>query len=135
MAHRRHAPGIRAANVGHTCPDPASPPWVRPRLLGERLVVAHTVGGRTVAVGVDLVSRHDLANTSAASTTWIGDLIDVVPAISILIGIPLVDEIPDGTQLAGLALVSAALSTAVGIAGRFGSRLFSLPARPIPKPC
>lgn len=39
----------------------------------------------------------------------------VVPAISILIGIPLVGEWPDATQIAGLALVTIGLLAAVGL--------------------
>lgn len=39
----------------------------------------------------------------------------IVPAISILIGIPLIGEIPDTTQIAGLLLVSIGLFTAIGL--------------------
>jgi drug/metabolite transporter (DMT)-like permease len=42
----------------------------------------------------------------------------IVPAISILIGIPLVGEWPDATQVAGLALVTVGLLTAVGLLAR-----------------
>lgn len=59
----------------------------------------------------------------------------VVPAISILIGIPLVGEVPDTMQIGGLMLVSIGLLTAVGILDRL-SRLIQ-PRAPIvdPKPC
>lgn len=53
----------------------------------------------------------------------------IVPAISILIGIPLVDEWPDGMQIAGLCLVTIGLFTAVGLLGRV---LVAL--RPSPRP-
>ena len=39
----------------------------------------------------------------------------MVPAASILVGVPLVGEITDGPQLAGLALASLGLLVAVGI--------------------
>ena len=42
----------------------------------------------------------------------------IVPAISILIGIPLVGEWPDATQFTGLCLVTADLLAAVGLIGR-----------------
>jgi drug/metabolite transporter (DMT)-like permease len=38
----------------------------------------------------------------------------VVPAISIVIGIPIVGEVPNPVQVAGLALVTVGLLTAVG---------------------
>lgn len=47
----------------------------------------------------------------------------VVPAISILIGIPLVGEWPDATQIAGLALVTFGLLAAVGLIGRLMAAL------------
>jgi len=42
----------------------------------------------------------------------------IVPAISILIGIPLIGEIPSHTQVVGLGLVSIGLLIAVGVLGR-----------------
>jgi drug/metabolite transporter (DMT)-like permease len=42
----------------------------------------------------------------------------IVPAISVLLGIPLVGEIPDTLQLAGLGLVTIGLLTVIGITGR-----------------
>jgi len=39
----------------------------------------------------------------------------IVPAISVLIGIPIVGEIPDGMQVLGLALVTCGLLIAVGL--------------------
>ena len=51
----------------------------------------------------------------------------IVPAISILIGIPLVGEWPDTTQVAGLALVTFGLLAAVGLIGRMAAAL-----RPVP---
>ncbi len=42
----------------------------------------------------------------------------IVPAISILIGIPVVGEWPDGIQITGLCLVTVGLFAAVGLIGR-----------------
>ena len=53
----------------------------------------------------------------------------IVPAISILIGIPLVGEWPDATQIAGLTLVTVGLFAAVGLIGRIVKAL-----RPAPRP-
>ncbi|MGE3917844.1 MAG: DMT family transporter [Hyphomicrobiaceae bacterium] len=47
----------------------------------------------------------------------------IVPAISIVIGIPIVGEWPDTTQIAGLCLVTVGLLTAVGLIGRIASAL------------
>lgn len=52
----------------------------------------------------------------------------IVPAISILVGIPLVGELPDSTQIAGLALVTIGLLAAVGAIGRLAAALRPLPA-------
>lgn len=46
----------------------------------------------------------------------------IVPAISILIGIPLIGEIPSWLQLVGLGLVSAGLLIAVGVLNRLAPR-------------
>ena len=46
----------------------------------------------------------------------------IVPAISILIGIPLIGEIPSRLQLVGLGLVSAGLLIAVGVLNRLSTR-------------
>ena len=43
----------------------------------------------------------------------------IVPAATILIGIPLIGEVPDGSQIAGLLLVSIGLLVAVGYAKKF----------------
>ncbi len=53
----------------------------------------------------------------------------IVPAISILIGIPLVGEWPAPLQIAGLGLVTFGIFAAVGLIGRFASAL-----RPAPRP-
>jgi drug/metabolite transporter (DMT)-like permease len=47
----------------------------------------------------------------------------IVPAISILIGIPLVGEWPDALQIVGLALVTVGLLAAVGVLARLASWL------------
>lgn len=57
----------------------------------------------------------------------------VVPAISILIGIPLVGEWPDAAQITGLALVTLGLLAAVGLLGRVMA-VFR-PAAPAPALC
>lgn len=59
----------------------------------------------------------------------------IVPAIAILIGIPLVGEIPDATQIAGLALVSLGLLAAVGIFGSIAGRPQPKPTILMPKHC
>ena len=59
----------------------------------------------------------------------------IVPAIAILIGIPLVGEIPDAAQLAGLALVSLGLLAAVGVFNSLGARGTPKPPILMPKPC
>ncbi|MFO1025234.1 MAG: DMT family transporter [Acetobacteraceae bacterium] len=46
----------------------------------------------------------------------------IVPAISVLIGIPLLGEIPDSVQIGGLILVTIGLLAAVGVTGRGGRR-------------
>ena len=51
----------------------------------------------------------------------------IVPAISILIGIPLVGEWPDATQIAGLCLVTFGLLAAVGLIGRIATALRPAP--------
>ncbi|MBS0243327.1 MAG: DMT family transporter [Proteobacteria bacterium] len=45
----------------------------------------------------------------------------IVPAISILIGIPLVGEFPDASQIAGLALVTFGILAAMGVISRIAS--------------
>lgn len=57
----------------------------------------------------------------------------IVPAISILIGIPLVGEWPDAAQITGLALVTLGLLAAVGLLGRVMA-VFR-PAAPAPALC
>ncbi len=130
-------------------------------LLGERLTVSHVVGGLAVIAGVVLVSWHGLTGAAVDDTTWIGDLmfvtssvlwagftllmrkwrIDplgataVVPAISILIGIPLVGEVPDGMQIAGLGLVSIGLLTAVGFLAKMAGSFATGPVNPALKTC
>lgn len=47
----------------------------------------------------------------------------IVPAISVLIGIPLVGEFPDASQIAGLVLVTFGIMAAVGLVGRIASAL------------
>jgi hypothetical protein len=42
----------------------------------------------------------------------------MVPAVSILIGIPIVGEIPDGIQIGGLLLVTVGLLGAIGVLRR-----------------
>jgi drug/metabolite transporter (DMT)-like permease len=42
----------------------------------------------------------------------------IVPAVSVLVGIPIVGEIPGGLQIAGLALVTIGLLTTIGVLGR-----------------
>ena len=46
----------------------------------------------------------------------------IVPAVSVLIGIPIVGEIPSVLQVAGLGLVTLGLLTTVGLFRRFSSR-------------
>jgi drug/metabolite transporter (DMT)-like permease len=46
----------------------------------------------------------------------------IVPAVSILIGIPAIGEIPTGMQVAGLAVVSFGLLLAIGLFGRLAVR-------------
>lgn len=53
----------------------------------------------------------------------------IVPAISILIGIPLVGEWPDAMQIAGVCLVTVGIFAAVGLIGRIVEAL-----RPAPRP-
>jgi len=45
-----------------------------------------------------------------------------VPAISILIGIPILGEIPTTEQILGVVLVTVGLLTAIGVVQRFTSR-------------
>ena len=59
----------------------------------------------------------------------------IVPAISIVIGVPLVGEIPDAIQIAGLALVSLGLLAAVGIFGRLVRAPDAGARAPALKPC
>lgn len=47
----------------------------------------------------------------------------IVPAVTVLIGIPAVGEIPGATQIAGLVLVSIGLFVAIGLFGRFTRRV------------
>ena len=46
----------------------------------------------------------------------------IVPAVSVLVGIPIVGEIPSALQIGGLALVTLGLLTTVGLLRRFGVR-------------
>lgn len=46
----------------------------------------------------------------------------VVPAVSVLVGIPIVGEIPSALQVAGLCLVTLGLLATVGLFQRFGLR-------------
>ena len=46
----------------------------------------------------------------------------IVPALSVLVGIPIVGEIPGGLQIAGLCLVTMGLLTTIGTFRRFGLR-------------
>ena len=46
----------------------------------------------------------------------------IVPAMSVLVGIPIVGEIPGGLQISGLCLVTLGLLTTVGVFRRFGLR-------------
>ncbi|CAN5206719.1 hypothetical protein BH10PSE7_BH10PSE7_44830 [soil metagenome] len=46
----------------------------------------------------------------------------IVPAMSVLVGIPIVGEIPSPLQIGGLALVTLGLLTTVGMFRRFGLR-------------
>jgi drug/metabolite transporter (DMT)-like permease len=57
----------------------------------------------------------------------------IVPAISILIGIPLVGEWPEPLQVAGLGLVTFGIFAAVGLIGRIASAL--RPALRSPRLC
>ncbi|MDX2157453.1 MAG: DMT family transporter [Hyphomicrobiaceae bacterium] len=59
----------------------------------------------------------------------------VVPAISILIGIPLVGEWPDQMQITGLALVTIGLLAAVGLVARIAAFLRPAPAAFVPARC
>lgn len=59
----------------------------------------------------------------------------VVPAISILIGIPLVGEWPDQMQITGLALVTIGLLAAVGLITRIAAFLRPAPAALVPASC
>jgi len=46
----------------------------------------------------------------------------IVPALSVLVGIPIVGEIPGALQIAGLCLVTLGLLTTIGMFRRFGLR-------------
>jgi len=46
----------------------------------------------------------------------------IVPALSVLVGIPIVGEIPGGLQIGGLCLVTLGLMTTVGLFRRLGLR-------------
>lgn len=46
----------------------------------------------------------------------------IVPAVSVLLGIPIVGEIPSALQIAGLGLVTLGLLTTVGVLRRIGGR-------------
>jgi drug/metabolite transporter (DMT)-like permease len=46
----------------------------------------------------------------------------VVPAVSVLVGIPIVGEIPGALQFAGLVLVTVGLLITIGMVGRFRGR-------------
>lgn len=46
----------------------------------------------------------------------------VVPAVSVLVGIPIVGEIPGALQIAGLVLVTVGLLITIGMVGRFRGR-------------
>lgn len=46
----------------------------------------------------------------------------IVPALSVLVGIPIVGEIPSPLQVGGLALVTLGLLTTVGMFRRLGMR-------------
>lgn len=59
----------------------------------------------------------------------------VVPAISILLGIPLVGEWPDQMQIMGLALVTIGLLAAVGLIRRIAAFLRPAPAAFVPASC
>lgn len=59
----------------------------------------------------------------------------VVPAISILLGIPLVGEWPDQLQITGLALVTIGLLVAVGLISRIAAFLRPAPAAFVPASC
>lgn len=59
----------------------------------------------------------------------------VVPAISILIGIPLVGEWPDAIQLIGLLVVTMGLLTAVGLFNGLTRRTLATSVAPAAKPC
>jgi drug/metabolite transporter (DMT)-like permease len=47
----------------------------------------------------------------------------IVPAVSVLIGIPIVGEIPGALQIAGLALVTAGLLVTIGVLNRLWTRV------------
>lgn len=59
----------------------------------------------------------------------------VVPAISILIGIPLVGEWPDHMQITGLALVTIGLLAAVGFVARIAAFMRPAPSAFAPASC
>lgn len=59
----------------------------------------------------------------------------IVPAISIVIGIPLVGEWPDQMQITGLALVTIGLLAAVGLVARITAFLRPAPAAFVPANC
>ena len=46
----------------------------------------------------------------------------IVPALSVLVGIPIVREIPGALQIAGLCLVTLGLLTTIGTFQRLGLR-------------
>ena len=46
----------------------------------------------------------------------------IVPALSVLVGIPIVGEIPGGLQIGGLCLVTLGLMTTIGLFSRLGLR-------------
>jgi drug/metabolite transporter (DMT)-like permease len=54
----------------------------------------------------------------------------IVPAISIVIGIPLVGEWPDTMQIAGVCLVTVGILAAVGLIGRIFAALRRSPRPP-----
>lgn len=59
----------------------------------------------------------------------------IVPAISILIGIPLVGEWPEATQIIGLALVTFGLLVAVGLIGQILRAFRTAPPPRAAAPC
>lgn len=73
--------------------------------LRERLGPAHLVGAAIVLLGIGLIG-------------WAVLFPAIVPAVSVMVGIPIVGETPSSLQIAGLGLVTLGLLITIGIVRR-----------------